>query len=141
MAKARVEDAMLAAVPLFEGLSKRQIKQVAKLATVVEHPEGTTIVKQGGPGESLMAVVSGQAKVQVDGKTVGRVLPGDHFGEVSLLDGGPRSASVIAETPMTLLRIQHEMFLKTLVQDPPLAFSLMTGMARLIRKVDRSLAR
>jgi CRP/FNR family transcriptional regulator, cyclic AMP receptor protein len=89
----------------------------------------------------LMAVVSGQAKVQVDGKTVGRVLPGDHFGEVSLLDGGPRSASVIAETPMTLLRIQHEMFLKTLVQDPPLAFSLMTGMARLIRKVDRSLAR
>lgn len=140
MAKPRL-DAVLAAVPLFEGLSKRQIKQVAKLATLVEHPQGTLVVKEGGPGESFMAVVSGQAKVQVNGKTIGRVLPGDHFGEVSLLDGGARTASVVAETPMTLLRIQHETFLNALIEDPPLALALMTGIARLIRKVDRSLAR
>lgn len=134
-------DAMLAAVPLFEGLSKRQLKQVAKLATLVEHPEGTTIVKQGGPGESLMAVVSGQARVQVNGKTVARVLPGDHFGEISLLDGGPRSATVIAETPITLLRVPHESFLNAVVADSPLAIALMKGMARTLRRVDRSLAR
>jgi CRP-like cAMP-binding protein len=134
-------DAMLAAVPLFEGLSKRQLKQVAKLATLVEHPEGTTIVKQGGPGESLMAVVSGQARVQVSGKTVARVLPGDHFGEISLLDGGPRSATVIAETPITLLRVPHESFLRAVVADSPLAIALMKGMARTLRRVDRSLAR
>jgi CRP-like cAMP-binding protein len=140
VAKPRL-DAVLAAVPLFEGLSKRQIKQVAKLATLVEHPQGTLVVKEGGPGESFMAVVSGQAKVQVNGKTIGRVLPGDHFGEVSLLDGGARTASVVAETPMTLLRIQHETFLNALIEDPPLALALMTGIARLIRKVDRSLAR
>lgn len=140
MAKPRL-DAVLAAVPLFEGLSKRQVKQVAKLATLVEHPQGTLVVKEGGPGESFMAVVSGQAKVQVNGKTIGRVLPGDHFGEVSLLDGGARTASVVAETPMTLLRIQHETFLNALIEDPPLALALMTGIARLIRKVDRSLAR
>ena len=134
-------DSMLAAVPLFEGLSKRQLKQVAKLATLVEHPQGTTIVKQGGPGESLMAVISGEAKIQVNGKTVGRVLPGDHFGEISLLDGGARSASVISATPVTLLRIPHEDFLKALVNDSPLAVALMVGMARMIRRVDRSLAR
>lgn len=140
MAKPKL-DAMLAAVPLFEGLSKRQLKQVAKLATLVEHPAGATIVKQGGPGESFMAVVSGQGKVQVSGKTVGRVLPGDHFGEISLLDGSSRTASVVAETPMTLLRIQHENFLKALVEDSPLALALMVGMARMIRRVDRSIAR
>jgi CRP-like cAMP-binding protein len=134
-------DALLAAVPLFEGLSKRQLKDVAKLATVVEHPAGSTVVKQGGPGESFMAVVSGQAKVQVNGKTVGRVLPGDHFGEISLLDGGARSAAVVAETPVTLLRIQHGNFIKVLVADPPLALALMMGLARMIRRVDRSLAR
>ena len=140
MAKPRL-DATLAAVPLFDGLSRRQLKQVARLASLVEHPEGTTIVKQGGPGESLMAVVAGQAKVQVNGKTVARVLPGDHFGEISLLDGGPRSATVISETPITLLRIQHESFLKALVEDSPLAMALMVGLARMIRRVDRSLAR
>jgi CRP/FNR family cyclic AMP-dependent transcriptional regulator len=139
VAKPRL-DAVLAAVPLFDGLSKRQVRQVARLTTLVEHPEGGTVVKQGGPGESFMAVVSGQAKVQVNGKTVGRVLPGDHFGEISLLDGGSRSASVIAETPMTLLRIQHESFLKALVDDPPLSMALMTSLARMIRRVDRSLA-
>jgi CRP-like cAMP-binding protein len=140
VAKPRL-DAMLAAVPLFEGLSKRQLKQVAKLATLVEHPEGTTIVKEGGPGESLMAVASGQAKIQVNGKTVAHALPGDHFGEISLLDGGARSASVVSETPVTLLRIQHEDFLKALVRDPPLAMALMVGLARMIRRVDRSLIR
>ena len=140
MAKPKL-DSMLAAVPLFEGLTKRQLKAVAKLATVVEHPAGSTVVTQGGPGESFMAVVSGQAKVQVNGKTVGRVLPGDYFGEISLLDGGARSASVVTETPMQLLRIQHENFLKVLVADPPLALALMVGLARMIRRVDRSLAR
>lgn len=140
MAKPKLEP-MLAAVPLFEGLSKRQLTDVAKLATVVEHPAGSTVVRQGGPGESFMAMVSGQAKVQVNGKTVGRVLPGDHFGEISLLDGGTRSASVVAETPVTLLQIRHESFLKVLVADPPLALALMVGLARMIRRVDRSLAR
>jgi CRP-like cAMP-binding protein len=134
-------DSMLAAVPLFEGLSKHQLKQVAKLATLVEHPAGATIVKEGGPGESFMAVISGQAKVQVNGRTVGRVLPGDHFGEISLLDGSSRTASVVSETPMTLLRIQHENFLKALVEDSPLALALMVGLARMIRRIDRSLAR
>jgi CRP/FNR family transcriptional regulator, cyclic AMP receptor protein len=134
-------DSMLAAVPLFEGLSKRQLKQVAKLATLVEHPAGATIVKQGGPGESFMAVISGQAKVQVNGKTVGHVLPGDHFGEISLLDGSARTASVVSQTPITLLRIQHENFLRALVEDSPLALALMMGLARMIRRVDRSLAR
>jgi CRP/FNR family cyclic AMP-dependent transcriptional regulator len=134
-------DSMLAAVPLFEGLSKHQLKQVAKLATLVEHPAGATIVKEGGPGESFMAVITGQAKVQVNGRTVGRVLPGDHFGEISLLDGSSRTASVVSETPMTLLRIQHENFLKALVEDSPLALALMVGLARMIRRIDRSLAR
>lgn len=136
MAKPKL-DVMLAAIPLFEGLSKRQLKQVAKLATLVEHDAGSTIVKQGGPGESLMAVISGEGKVQVNGRSIGRVLPGDHFGEISLLDGAARTASVVAATPMTLLKIPHEHFLKALHADSPLAMALMVGLARMIRRVDQ----
>ena len=70
-----------------------------------------------------------------------RILPGDHFGEISLLDGGERTATVKAETPMTLLMIQRKNFLKELEQDPDVAVSLLEGLARMIRRVDQSLAR
>ena len=118
---------VLAAVPLFEGLSKRHLKKVAALAEMANFMEGASIVNE--------------AKVTVNGRTVHRVLPGDHFGEISLLDGGERTATVTAETPMTLLMIQRRNFLKELQQDPEVAISLLESLARTIRRVDRSLAR
>lgn len=140
MAKLK-RDVLLEGVPLFEGLSKHQLKKVAALGEVADYMAGASVVKQGDIGDSFFVALSGQAKVTSNGRVVHRVLPGDHFGEVSLLDGGPRTASVVTETPMSLLMITRAGFLKTLRADPQLALSLLEGLARMIRRVDRSLAR
>ncbi len=132
---------VLAAVPLFEGLSKRHLKRVASIAELANFMEGANVVKEGDPGDSFYVALVGEAKVTVKGKTVHRILPGDHFGEISLLDGGDRTATVHAETPMTLLMIQRKNFLKQLEQEPDVAVSLLESLARTIRRVDRSLAR
>lgn len=140
MGDAKLEG-VLAGVPLFEGLSKRQLKKIAALGEVVRFMDGSSVVKEGEPGESLFVALTGQAKVQVKGRTVHRVLPGDHFGEISLLDGGERTAAVVTETPMTLLEITRADFLKALEHDPEVAVALLEGLARMIRRVDRSLTR
>ena len=113
MAKPKL-DTVLAAVPLFEGLSKKQLKQVAGLAEVANYMEDHSVVREGDIGDSFFVALKGQAKVQVKGKTVHRILPGDHFGEISLLDGGERTATVVTETPMTMLMISRNNFLSAI---------------------------
>jgi CRP/FNR family transcriptional regulator, cyclic AMP receptor protein len=131
---------VLGAVPLFHDLSNKQLKKVVDLAEVARFMAGATLVKQGEIGDSFYVVLTGQAKVIASGRTVNRLLPGDHFGEISLLDGGPRSASVLAETEMTLVIITQKGFLALLTKDPEITICLLEGMARSVRRLDRSLA-
>lgn len=134
-------DAVIATVPLFESLSRRHLKKIAALTSTVEYDTGDTVIREGEPGAAFFVTVAGQAKVVVGGKTVHRVIPGDHFGEISLLDGGPRSASVVAETPMSVLRLNRSPFLKIVRDDADLARALLASLARMVRRVDRSLGR
>ncbi len=131
---------VLEAVPLFEGLTHKQLRKVADLADVARFMAGATLVKQGEIGDSFYVVLTGQAKVVANKRTLNRLLPGDHFGEISLLDGGPRSASVLAETEMTLVIITQKDFLAMLGKDPEITVGLLEGMARTVRRLDRSLA-
>jgi CRP/FNR family cyclic AMP-dependent transcriptional regulator len=139
-ATAKQLTAVLGAVPLFEGLTKKQLKKVTDLADVARFMDGATLVKQGEIGDSFYVVLTGQAKVVANGRTVNHLLPGDHFGEISLLDGGPRTASVVAETEMTLVLITQKDFLSLLTKDPEITMCLLEGMARTVRRLDRSLA-
>ena len=138
MAKAKL-DAVIASVPIFESLSKRHLKKVAGLSSTVMFDAGDTVIQEGEPGDSFFVAVSGQAKVVSGGKTVHRLIPGDHFGEISLLDGRPRSASVVAETPMSLLMVPRPAFLRLVRDDADLARALLASLARMVRRVDRSL--
>jgi len=131
---------VLEAVPLFDGLTHKQLRKVADLADVARFMAGATLVKQGVVGDSFYVVLTGQAKVIANKRTLNRLLPGDHFGEISLLDGGPRSASVVAETEMTLVIITQKDFLAMLNKDPEITVCLLKGMARTVRRLDRSLA-
>ena len=131
---------VLGAVPLFEGLSKKQLKKVADLAEVAAFMAGAKIVEQGVIGDRFYIVLTGQAKVVANGRTVNHLLPGDHFGEISLLDGGPRSASVVSETEMTLVLITQKQFFAMLAKDSEVSLCLMAGLARAVRRMDRSLA-
>ena len=134
-------DAVISTVPLFEALSKRHLKQIAALTSSVEYDAGDTVIREGEPGEAFFVTVEGQAKVVVRGKTVHRLIPGDHFGEISLLDGGTRSATVVAETPLSVLRLNRAPFLKMVREDADLARALLASLARMVRRVDRSLGR
>ncbi len=131
---------VLGAVPLFEDLSAKQLKKVAGLTDVARFMASATIVKQGEIGDSFYVVLTGQAKVVSNGRTLNHLLPGDHFGEISLLDGDPRTASVVAETEMTLVIITQKDFLAMLSKDPEITICLLEGMARTVRRLDRSLA-
>ncbi len=134
-------DAVLAGVPLFEGLSKRRLRKIAALGETATYAAGTPLVNEGDPGDSFFVAITGQAKVTVKNRTVHRILPGDHFGEISLLDGGDRSATVTSETPMTVMTIRRSAFVKAVEGDPDVAIALLESMARMIRRVDRSLSR
>ncbi len=131
---------VLGAVPLFEGLSKKQLKKVADLAEVASFMAGAKIVEQGVVGDSFYVVLTGQGKVVANGRTVNHLLPGDHFGEISLLDGEPRSASVVSETQMTLVVITQKQFFAMLAKDPEVSICLLESLARAVRRMDRSLA-
>src|SRR5690242_16307430 len=87
----------LAEVPLFDGLSKRQLRRIAKLARTRRFAPGSTMVRAGDPGRSFYVVLDGKAKVNRAGGRSRRLGAGDYFGEMALLDDAPRSADVVAE--------------------------------------------
>lgn len=138
MAKPKLED-VLGLVPMFRGLSKRQLKSLAGLCEVGDYMAEHSIVRQGEPGDAFYVVLTGQGKVTSGRKFLGRVLPGDHFGEIAVLDGGPRSATVTSETPMTLLILRRRDFLKALRGDPDLAAHMMAELAGMFRRISNSL--
>ncbi len=139
MAKRGLE-AVLAAVPLFEGLSSRQLKRLRDVADVADYMASASVVREGAEGDSFFVILRGQAKVTVGKRTVNRLLPGDHFGEISLLDGGRRTASVVSETPLTLVEIKRASFMKLVQRETEIAVKILRELARRIRATDRSLA-
>jgi CRP/FNR family transcriptional regulator, cyclic AMP receptor protein len=131
-------EAILAYVPLFHDLSKREIKKIASLCDVGDYMAGAAVVKQGDAGDAFYVVLKGQAKVTSNGRFITRLVPGDHFGEIAVLDGGERTATVTSETPMTLVILRRKELLKALRSDADLSFHMMTELAKMIRRATKS---
>jgi len=124
----------LSQVPLFAYLSPRYLRRIADLTVEHRYMEGASIVKEGDKGDTFYVVLEGQAKVvSAAGRTLNRVFPGDFFGEISLLDGGPRTATVVAETPMMLLGLPRRAFLNVLESEPAVAVKLLQHVAGMLR--------
>lgn len=134
MAKPKLED-VLAMVPLFRGLTRKHLKWLAGYCDVADFMAGHTIVKQGGQGDAFYVVLTGQATLTQDDRFLGRLLPGDHFGEIAVIDGGPRTATITSETPMTLLILSRTNFRKAMKDDPELAYHMMVALAQMFRRV------
>jgi len=124
---------ILMSVPLFSELSKRHVKRVADVMEEERYHEGAKIVREGEDGDSMYVLVEGQADVIRDDRTVDRLLPGDFFGEISLLDGGPRTATIVADTPITVYAIRRGPFNRMLTQEPEIASKVLTALARRLR--------
>lgn len=124
---------LLAKVPLFEGLSQAHLRSVAALAEEVRYSPGRMIVRTGTPGAAFYVIVEGSAKVVrgkiATAKGTWELGPGDFFGEMALLDGGPRTASVVAETSLTTIRIERAPFRQMLRSEPEIALKLLETMA------------
>lgn len=128
---------LLSAVPLFSGLSRRHLKKLAEHADVVRFREREAIVESGHPGGTFYVILEGEARVVRGGKAIGRVEPGEFFGEISLLDGGPRSATVVAATPVTAIRIFKRSFDRVVTQEPAVASKILAVVARRLREAER----
>ena len=127
----------LAGVPLFAGFTKRHLQRLAKEADQQTFERGHTIVQEGMLGETLFVVLSGHAKVIRGRRKVGDLVPGDFFGELSAIDGGPRTASVVAETDLQVLRLFRRTLMSLLRDEPRLVTKLIEGMSRRLREVQR----
>lgn len=129
--------AVLGGVPLFRGFSKRHLQRLAKDTDELSYEPGQRVVEEGNPGEALFVVLAGQAKVVRNRRTVGHVVPGDFFGELSALDGGPRTATIVAETPVRVLRLFRRTLVTLIEDEPQLSLKLLDGIVGRIRQVER----
>jgi CRP/FNR family cyclic AMP-dependent transcriptional regulator len=132
---------LLAQVPLFSHLSRRQLRRLADSTTEQRYMEGARIVRQGEEGDSFFVIIEGQADVSdKSGKSVNELVPGDFFGEISLLDGGVRTATVTSETPMRVLVLTRNAFRKIVSEDSAVATKLLEYAAGLLRRLERPVA-
>ena len=129
---------LLAQVPLFEGLSRRHLKQIAERADEISFREKETIVETGQPGGTFFIIVEGEVRVVRGDRTIARAGPGEFFGEISLLDGGPRTASVIADTPVVAIRLFKASFDKVVREEPRVAAKILAVVARRLREAERT---
>ena len=104
----------------------------------VDAPEGKVIVRQGDPGRECFVIADGRAKATIRGKQSVSLGPGSFFGEMSLLDQGPRSATVTAETDMHLLVLGSREFSSLVDEVPIVALRMMRGLAERLRTAERS---
>ena len=89
-------------------------------------------------GETFYVLIEGEAKVTGDGgRTLARLIPGDFFGEISLMDGGPRTATVVSETPITALALKRKDFQSMLESEPKVTVGLLKHAAQLLRRLER----
>jgi CRP-like cAMP-binding protein len=129
---------MLDAVPLFAGLTKRQLASVAKVVDHMTFEPGAVLVKEMDVGRRLIIIREGTADVRRgSGRKIATVGPGDVVGELSLIDGKPTSASVVAATRVDALVLFRTRFNKLLTTTPQLYPRLLVGLAERLRSVDQ----
>jgi CRP-like cAMP-binding protein len=126
-------------VDLFADCTKKQLKAVAAISRMIEVPAGTMLTRIGEPGEEFFFILDGSATVEVSRRKRGRLGPGEFFGEMSLLDGEPRSATVRAETDMRLLVILRRNFQTLLSEVPEITRSILAVLSRRLREHERAL--
>jgi len=133
------EAALLAEVPFFALLDEEERATLASQIEVVRHPAGHLLFSVGDPGEALYVIRTGVVEVFVKNDTGQRIVletagPRDFFGEMSLLDGGPRTASVMVSEDLEALRVDRDDILRLLEKHPTSAVDLLTAMGRRLRQ-------
>ena len=128
---------LLQTVPLLAGCSKRELGHVAKSGRELDVESGTVLAEQGQMGREAYVILEGEIAVKRGGRKIATLGAGDIVGEMSLLDHGPRTATVVCESDAALLVFDQEGFRKVLEQHPTIAYKLLGTLAERIREFDR----
>ena len=128
---------LLKKVPLFSNLSKRHLNEIAKHADQLSIKAGEGLAKQGSTGREFVFIVDGTAQVKKDGKVIRQISAGDFFGEISMIDGESRTATVIAETDGTLLLVNSRSFDHLLNTIPGLQKKIMVSLCKYLRRAEK----
>ena len=123
----------LRTVPLFKDFSEEELSHVAQVAKHVEFQQGHTVAHQGEMGVGFHQIMQGSADVIQDGQTIGHLTPGDYFGEISLIDGGTRSATVTTTAPTTTLSIAAWDFKLLIDHNQAMTRKLLIGLCHMLR--------
>ncbi len=125
----------LRSVTIFRGLDRATLLDVARKTKEVTHPAGATVVREGDPGDMLCIIARGTVEVQVRGRTVAQMTDGDFFGEISLVDGKPRSATVVTVDDVVLYTLSRSDF-EDLLDIPrrSVAYAALRGLAERVRE-------
>jgi CRP/FNR family transcriptional regulator, cyclic AMP receptor protein len=133
---AKVE--LLRGVSLFSACSNRELTRIASLADEIEVPEGRVLIRQGEPGREFFVIVEGKAKVLRRGRRAKTLGPGAGIGELSLLDQGPRSATVTATSDMYLLVLDSRSFSSLIAEVPSVTGKIFRVMAERLRDAEQA---
>ena len=121
---------------LFGSVGKKALKNIASQARIVDHPQGKEITEEGGGAAGFHLIQSGTASVTVGGKPRGTLGPGDYFGEISLIDGLPRSATVTATSPLRSVSLASWSFKPILDSEPEVSKELLKVMCARLRAME-----
>jgi CRP-like cAMP-binding protein len=124
---------VLARVPLFASLSKRHLRHVADLAELKRYQHGTQIVRAGAQGNSFFVILDGSAEVITPAGHRHTLKAGDYFGELALLDGAPRAATVQASSSLATAKISRTAFQQLLKEEPAIGVGLAQGLVAIVR--------
>jgi len=135
MANSRMDPKIkaLSTVGIFSGCSQKELQSVARLCTPLSLEEGFVLTKEGTPGLQCFVIADGTASVTIGGRKVNEVGPGECVGELALLDGGPRTATVTAESPMNVYALSVSEFRSLLRVSPSILGKIATSLARRLR--------
>jgi len=128
---------VLPAVPLFAGLSEREVEQLATLCKARRFAAGETVIREGSGGAAFYLIDSGEARVTIRGDEVATLGPGDHFGEIALIDEGERLATVTATTDLVCHGLTYWEFRPLVQENGAIGWKLLQSMAKMLRDAQR----
>jgi CRP/FNR family cyclic AMP-dependent transcriptional regulator len=129
---------LLKNVPMFSSLSQRHLREIGKHADQVKVEAGRVLAQQEKKGWEFIFIVDGKARVEKDGKVIRQLSEGDFFGEISLIDGEPRTATVISDTDMTLLVVNKTSFDHLLDKIPGLQRKILIALCKYLRSAEKA---
>ncbi len=131
-------DERLRRIPMFSELSKRELRAVSRLMTEVDIPEGRTLMREGTVGREFMIIREGTAVVRRKGRKIAELGPGDFMGELAVLSGAPRTADVVATSPMTVETLNRREFMSLLDQSSKIATKVLIGAVKRLHELEAS---